>query len=164
MRTSRTDAQSGKDVRKIKKNTSDSGLRAKSRAGTSQSVSRRNSRVPGKDPEKPAGSRKKTAEDTQDGILTQGSQQNGMSMFLAALVVLVLLITVGVNGISLNRRLHENRARIRILRGEIRTEEERAEDIEEYRRYTKTDAYIEEVAREKLGLIYEGETVFKEMK
>lgn len=88
--------------------------------------------------------------------------QNRLSMFLAGLVVVILLIAVAVNAISLNRKLHENRARARVLQQEIRTEEQRAADIEEYRRYTETDAYIEEIAREKLGLIYDGETVFKE--
>ncbi len=90
--------------------------------------------------------------------------QNRFSMFLAGLVVLILLVFVSVNAVSLTRKLHENRARARVLEQEIRTEEQRAADIEEYRKYTETDAYIEEIAREKLGLIYEGETVFKEEK
>ena len=88
--------------------------------------------------------------------------QNRLSMFLAVFVVVVLLIVVAVNAVSLTRKLHENRARANLLRQEIRTEEQRAADIEDYRRYTQTDEYIEEIAREKLGLIYEGETVFKE--
>lgn len=90
--------------------------------------------------------------------------QNTFSMFLAALVVLILLVAVSVNGVSLRRRLRENNARALELQQEIRAEEQRREDIEEYRRYTSTNAYIEEVAREKLGLIYEGEIVFKEQK
>lgn len=85
-------------------------------------------------------------------------------MFLASLVILILLVAVSVNGVSLTKRLRENKARTLELQQEIRAEEQRAKDIEEYRRYTSTDAYIEEVAREKLGLIYEGETVFKEEK
>jgi cell division protein FtsB len=83
-------------------------------------------------------------------------------MILASLVVIIILIVVGVNAVSLGRRLVENKKRLETLREEIRMEDERADDIDEYRRYTRTDAYIEEVAREKLGLIYEGETVFKE--
>ena len=85
-------------------------------------------------------------------------------MFLASLVILILLVAESVNGVSLTKRLRENKARTLELQQEIRAEEQRAKDIEEYRRYTSTDAYIEEVAREKLGLIYEGETVFKEEK
>ena len=95
-------------------------------------------------------------------ILTQWREQNGLSMILASLVVIIILIVVGVNAVSLGRRLVENKKRLETLREEIRMEDERADDIDEYRRYTRTDAYIEEVAREKLGLIYEGETVFKE--
>lgn len=97
-------------------------------------------------------------------LLTQTSRNDHLSMFLAGLVVVILMIAVSVNAMSLNRRLGENRRRAVQLKKEIQTEEQRAADIEEYRRYTSTDAYIEEIAREKLGLIYEGETVFKEDK
>ena len=93
------------------------------------------------------------------GLLTQDRRHNRLSMFLAALVVVILMIAVSVNAMSLNRRLADNRKRAVQLKKEIQTEQQRAADIEEYRRYTSTDAYIEEVAREKLGLIYEGETV-----
>ncbi len=99
---------------------------------------------------------------SDQGILTQWREQNGLSMILASLVVIIILVGVGVNAVSLGRRLVENKKRLETLREEIRMEDERADDIDEYRRYTRTDAYIEEVAREKLGLIYEGETVFKE--
>lgn len=97
-------------------------------------------------------------------LLTQTSRNDHLSMFLAGFVVVILMIAVSVNAMSLNRRLGENRRRAVQLKKEIQTEEQRAADIEEYRRYTSTDAYIEEIAREKLGLIYEGETVFKEDK
>lgn len=99
-----------------------------------------------------------------NGLLTQDSRQNRLSMFLAVLVVVIMLIAVAVNSVSLTRRLKENRIRSQELQREIDLEIQRKADIEEYRRYTGTDAYIEEVAREKLGLIYEGETVFKEDK
>ncbi len=98
------------------------------------------------------------------GLLTQDRRHNRLSMFLAGLVVVILMIAVSVNAMSLNKRLAENRRRTVQLQKEIQTEQQRTADIEEYRRYTSTDAYIEEVAREKLGLIYEGETVFKEDK
>lgn len=99
-----------------------------------------------------------------NGLLTQDRRQNRLSMFMAVLVVVIILIAVAVNSVSLTRRLKENRIRSQELQKEIDLEIQRKADIEEYRRYTGTDAYIEEVAREKLGLIYEGETVFKEDK
>ena len=48
------------------------------------------------------------------------------------------------------------------LEQEIEDEKQRAASIEEYREYTRTDQFIEQIAREKLGLLYEGETIFRE--
>ena len=45
---------------------------------------------------------------------------------------------------------------------QIEQEEQRAEEIKEYETYTQTKKYIEEVARDKLGLVYEGEILFKD--
>lgn len=109
--------------------------------------------------------KRKNKSKVQNGTLLKlDRRQDRLSMFLAVLVVVILMVAVSVNGMSLNRRLRENRRRTVQLQQEIQTEKQRAADIEEYRRYTSTDAYIEEIAREKLGLIYEGETVFKEEK
>ena len=43
----------------------------------------------------------------------------------------------------------------------IAEEEKRVEEIEEYRKYTQTQKYVEEVAKEKLGLVNENEIIFK---
>ena len=89
-------------------------------------------------------------------------EQNRLSMWIAALIVGALIMVVLVTCGSLYRRLHSNKERIEELRNEIAKEEQRAEEIEEYKQYTKSREYIEEVAREKLGLVYEGEVIFKE--
>ena len=34
--------------------------------------------------------------------------------------------------------------------------------LDEFEKYTQTKMYIEEVARDKLGLVYEGEILFKD--
>lgn len=88
--------------------------------------------------------------------------QNRLSMFLAATVAVILTVVVSINGVGLYRRLDANRIRIDELKKELESEEERTGQIEEYRKYTQTDAYIEEIAREKLGLVYEGEIVFRQ--
>lgn len=90
------------------------------------------------------------------------NEQNKLSMGLAAVIVGVLIIVIMVACAGLFRRLNRNNERIVELEAEIVKEEQRAEDIEEYRLYTQTREYIEEVAREKLGLVYEGEVIFKE--
>lgn len=89
-------------------------------------------------------------------------EQNRLSMWIAALIVGALILVVLVTCGSLYRRLHSNKERIEELQSEIAKEEQRAEEIEEYKQYTKSREYIEEVAREKLGLVYEGEVIFKE--
>ena len=90
------------------------------------------------------------------------SRQNRLSMILAVLVVAILFIAVYVNGSSMRRELEENQEKITRLKQEIEEEELRSKSIEEYRAYTETDQFIEQVAREKLGLLYEGETIFRE--
>ena len=90
------------------------------------------------------------------------NEQNRLCMWLAAEVVGILIVVILVACAGLVRRLHSNNERIAELNGEIVKEEQRAQDIEEYKEYTQTREYIEEVAREKLGLVYEGEVIFKE--
>lgn len=90
------------------------------------------------------------------------SRQNRLSMILAVLVVAILFVAVYINGSSMRRELEENQEKITRLKQEIEEEELRSRSIEEYRAYTETDQFIEQVAREKLGLLYEGETIFRE--
>ncbi len=48
------------------------------------------------------------------------------------------------------------------LQEQLEYEQDREEEIAEYEDYVTTDAYIIEMARKKLGLVFEGETVFRE--
>ena len=79
------------------------------------------------------------------------NEQNKLSMGLAAVVVGILIVVIMVACFGLHQRLVKNRERIGELESEIAKEEQRAEDIEEYRKYTETREYIEEVAREETG-------------
>ena len=86
---------------------------------------------------------KKTNSGTRNqskGLLTQANRHDRLSLFLAGLVVLILVVVVSVNGMALGRRLRENHRRAIQLNEEIKTEKQRSADIEEYRRYTSTDA------------------------
>lgn len=47
------------------------------------------------------------------------------------------------------------------LEQQIAEEQENQQAIEELAEYLKSDAYIEDLAREKLGLIYKNEIIFK---
>lgn len=84
-----------------------------------------------------------------------------LSMIMSAVVVGALMVIIMVRGYFLNQRLEQNNQRIADLNQEIEAQKQRTDDIEAYRAYTQTDEFVEEMARDKLGLVYEGETIFK---
>ena len=90
--------------------------------------------------------------------------QNRFSMFLVSLVVLMIMVVVAVRSVELQQKIEGYDTQIASLNAQIEAENARAEEIEEYRKYTQTKAYVEEVAKDKLGLVYEGEILFKENK
>lgn len=48
------------------------------------------------------------------------------------------------------------------LTAAIDAERKRSQDIKDYDAYSKTSEYVEEVAKSKLGLVYEDEIIFRE--
>ena len=48
------------------------------------------------------------------------------------------------------------------MQQQIDAENARTEELKELETYTKTKKYAEEVAKDKLGLVYDNEIVFKE--
>ena len=77
-------------------------------------------------------------------------------------VVCVLMAVILVQGQNLNRKLAANERRTEELQQQIQDENQRTESIEEMREYMQSDEYAEKVAREKLGLVKDGEILFKE--
>jgi cell division protein DivIC len=47
------------------------------------------------------------------------------------------------------------------LKEEITEERDRAKELQEMKAYVQTKKYVEEVAREKLGLVYKDEIIFE---
>lgn len=90
--------------------------------------------------------------------------QNRFSMFLVSLVVLMIMVAVSVRSMGMQKKIDEKKAELEQLETEIAEEEKRALEIEEFGKEVKTKGYIENLAREKLGLVYEGEILFKEDK
>lgn len=101
---------------------------------------------------------------TRRRVAYRKNNQNRLSMFLVTLVVVMIMVVVAVKGVELQDRINFYAARENQLTSQIEAEIERAEQIEEYRKYTQTKKYVEEVAKEKLGLVYEGEIIFQEDK
>ena len=91
-------------------------------------------------------------------------QQNTFSVMLIFMVVLLISIAVGVKSVELKNKAMEYAAIEEQLTQQIDAELARSEELEEYEKYTHTKKYIEDVAKDRLGLVYEGEIVFKEEK
>ncbi len=87
-----------------------------------------------------------------------------MSVIGIIIVVMLLCMVVGIGCNNLSKKLATYKQREIVLQEQIAAEEERAVKIEEYRKYTKTKKFAEEVAKDKLGLVYEGEIIFREEK
>lgn len=89
-------------------------------------------------------------------------RQNKMGMLLVTMVVLMMLLVVTVKSVELREKRALYMAKEEALMEEIESEQERTEEIAEYEKYTQTKKYVEEVAKEKLGLVYDGEIIFKD--
>jgi len=76
-------------------------------------------------------------------------------------VVLLMLVFVSVASLKLRVQNANKQERIQELEAQIEAEEEKTDEIEEYGKYVQTKKYAEEVAKEKLGLVYEDEIIFK---
>lgn len=90
--------------------------------------------------------------------------QNRFSMFLVSLVILMIMAAVAVKSMELQKKIDAKAAEVAQLEAQIAEEKQRQQRIEEFGKEVQTKGYIENVAREKLGLVYEGEILFKEDK
>ena len=89
-------------------------------------------------------------------------QQNRFSMFLVTVVF--ILVLVGVKSVELRDKIDAKRTEAAQLDAQIEAEKQRALEIEALGKEIQTKGYIEDVAREKLGLVYEDEILFKQDK
>lgn len=89
-------------------------------------------------------------------------QQNRFSMFLVMLVVVMILVLVSVRSVELHSKIDAKTAEAMQLDAQIEAEEQRAIEIEAFGKEVQTKGYIEDIAREKLGLVYEDEILFKQ--
>lgn len=97
-------------------------------------------------------------------IAYRKKRQNKAGMILVTVVVLMMLTVVTVKSMELKQQRDEYALREQQLMEEIAEEEARSDRIAEYEKYTQTKKYVEEIAKDKLGLVYEGEIIFKDEK
>lgn len=88
-------------------------------------------------------------------------QQHKRSMLGISAVIMLMVVMVSVSSIGLREKNRAYAAQEKELKASIQKEEERAEEIEDLEKYVGTDEYVEQTAKEKLGLIHENEILFK---
>ena len=90
------------------------------------------------------------------------SRGRNNGMFSITLIVIVFLVVMSVQIYRLKQRDDEYRKKEEVLQEQYEAETERAEELIQLEAYMQTDAYIEEVAKSKIGLAYANEIIFKE--
>lgn len=91
-------------------------------------------------------------------------RQNLIGMLTITLIVCVLLCVICVKSSAMHRTIQQNDATISQLETQIEEETKRTDSIEKKGEYMQSDEYVAKIAREKLGLVNDGEIMFKESK
>ena len=77
------------------------------------------------------------------------------------LIVMAVFCVTAIGSLQLKQKNQTYHNREAALEKQIADETERSKEIEDLETYTKTKKYVEDVAKEKLGLVYEDEILFK---
>ena len=77
------------------------------------------------------------------------------------LIVMAVFCVTAIGSLQLKQKNQTYQNREAALEKQIADETERSKEIEDLETYTKTKKYVEDVAKEKLGLVYEDEILFK---
>lgn len=93
-------------------------------------------------------------------VRTRRALQHRLSILLVSCVIVVLAAVLSVKSISLYSKYQERKEQIVELEKQLAAGKARAEEIEEQEEYVGSDEYIKDVAKEKLGLVYENEVLY----
>lgn len=88
-------------------------------------------------------------------------RHNRLGMMLVTFCILMMMVVVGVSSLELRAKQRMYSQREQVLQQQIDEQLLRAEALAEYEKYTRTNAFVEEVAKDKLGLVYDGEIIFR---
>lgn len=88
-------------------------------------------------------------------------KKNRKGLSFIAFIVLVFCVCVGIRTAGLKKQSAELAERKLSLEKQIESEEQRTKELEELEKYMQTKRYMEEVAKEKLGLVYPDEILIE---
>ena len=86
---------------------------------------------------------------------------SGFTKFGIIVLTLVLCGTMLYKTAVLKAGTKEYSQQISQLKQEKSQVDKRSEELDEFEKYVNTDEYIEEMARDRLGLVYEDEIIFE---
>jgi len=87
---------------------------------------------------------------------------NQTGKMCVTLIVLAMIGVMSVQIVNLYKKDQQLIAQETLLEKQKDGELARQKEIEEYEAYTKTQEYVEDIAKSKLGLVYKDEIIFKE--
>jgi len=97
----------------------------------------------------------------RNAALVKKRRHNTGGMALITFVLAIVLCVIWINTYNQKQKQAEYLQREADLDNQITQEMDRSHELAEFKKYTQTQAYIEEVAKDKLGLVRDGQIVFK---
>ncbi len=88
-------------------------------------------------------------------------KNNKLGLFLTVATMCLLVGMFALKSISLRQSKDTLNQQIADMEEKVAEEEERATQLQEFETYTHTKKYAEEVAKEVLGYVYDGEIIFQ---
>lgn len=88
-------------------------------------------------------------------------KRNRTGLYLVMTVVLLFCGTLAIHGISLKSDCQTLEKKEKELEAKKVDLEKEKESIQEKQAYMQTDEYVEYIARQKFGLVYDNEIIFK---
>ena len=92
------------------------------------------------------------------------SRQNRKSMIYISGILVIMLTVLIILSLRLNSQRKALLAEVKVQENKKQEEIERSEEIEKFAGSTNSRDFIEQTAKEKLGLLYANEIVFKKEK
>ena len=78
------------------------------------------------------------------------------------MIVAFLLVIMSIQLANLYQKNEAYRQKEKAVLAEVQQQQESKENLKNYEDYTKSQDYVENTAKNKLGLVYDNEIVFKE--
>ena len=98
------------------------------------------------------------------GARQRRKNENRTGRICITCIVLVFAVVMSLQIIKIYQKGQEYQAKQQELEVQLAEEQQRQEDLQDYEAYTKSQQYVEDIAKSKLGLLYKNEIVFKEKK